>query len=198
MSNGFRDDECRNDQEARVRALQEEAGRLAGCEVRAWESDALSPDARERFWSYVLAWEAAPWTTNFQRLVEAGVELPEPQALADAALSAKLWEVIDRLAAIRVFLSDTDHLSDRELYTALWREVLREETKALDDDPDGAHHISLVGSGSEVDTRNYQRFYADAAARRSWRKEFPEDELPPPETPPFDRDRLLPRRPLPW
>jgi hypothetical protein len=198
MSNGLRDDERRVDQEARVRALKEEARRLAGGEVCAWESDALSLDAREQFWSHLLAWETAAWTTNFQQLVEAGVELPEPEALADAALSAKLWEVIDRLAAIRVFLSDTDHLSDRELYTALWREVLRADTKALDDDPDAAYHISLVDSGSEADTRNYLRFYADANARRHWREEYPEDELPPHETPPFDRDRLLPQRPMPW
>lgn len=198
MSTNFRDDECRTGQEARIRALREEAARLAGGEVPAWESNALSLDARERFWSQVLAFETAPWTTNFQQLVEAGVELPEPEALADAALSAKLWEVIDRLAAMRVFLSDTDHLSDRELYTALWRDVLREETQALDHDPDSAYHVSLVDSGSEADTQNYLRYYADEDARGYWRKDFPDEELPPRETPPFDRDRLLPQRPLPW
>ena len=98
MSTNFRDDECRTGQEARVRALREEATRLAGGEVPARESYALSLDARERFWSHVVAIETAPWTTNFQQLVEAGVELPEPESLADAALSAKLCEVIDRLA----------------------------------------------------------------------------------------------------
>jgi hypothetical protein len=198
MSNSLRDDERRVDQEARVRALKEEARRLAGGEVRAWESDALSLDVREQFWSYVLAWETAAWTTNFQRLVEAGVELPEPETLADAALSAKLWEVIDRLAAIRVFLGDTDHLSDRELYTALWREVLRADTKALDNDPDAAYHVSLVDSGSEADNRAYLTYYADDADRDHWRESFPDDELPPRETPPYDRDRLLPQRPVPW
>jgi hypothetical protein len=198
MSTSFRDDECRTEQEARIRAMKEEAARLAGGKVPAWESGALSPDARERFWREVLACETAPWTTNFQQLVEAGVELPEPEALADAALGAKLWEVIDRLAAIRVFLSDTDHLSDRELYTALWHEVLREETRAIGDDPAAAYHVSLVGTGSDEDNRAYLTYYADDADREHWRASFPGEELPPRKEPPFDRDRLLPQRSLPW
>lgn len=198
MSNSLRNDECRADQEGRVHAMKEEAARLAGGPVMAWESPALSLDARERFWRQVLACETAPWTTNFQQLAEAGVELPEPEALADAALSAKLWEVIDRLAAIRVFLSHTDHLSDRELYTALWHEVLREETRPLVDESNAAYHVSLVGTGSEEDNRAYLAYYADDADREHWRQHFPDEDLPPRKAPPFDRDRLLPQRPLPW
>lgn len=198
MSSNRRDDECRPEQEARGRAPRQEAERLAGSEATAWESPALSLDARERFWNDLLAFETAPWTTNFQQLMEAGVELPEPEALADADLSAKLWEVIDRLAAMGVFLNDTDHLSDRELYTALWHEVLREETKALSGDPASACHVSLVGTGSEADNLAYLTYFANDDDREHWRASFPDDELPPRKAKPFDRDRLLPRRPWPW
>ncbi len=195
MSTNARDDESRTDREARIRTMKEEARRLAGGSMTAWESSALPPSAREQLWAHVLAIETGPWTTNFQQLTEAGVELPEPETLADAALSVKLWEVIDRLAALRVFLSKTDHLSDRELYTALWHEILREEVPAFDDDPSAAYHVSLVGAGSDADTRAYLTYHADDSDREHWLALFPDDELPPRKAPPFDRDRLLPRPP---
>jgi hypothetical protein len=39
------------------------------------------------------------------------------------------------------------------------------------------------------------RYYADDEVRKDWAKDFPDSELPPHETPPYDRDRLLPRPP---
>ena len=59
------------------------AGRrwLAGGSMTAGESSALPPSAREQSWAHVLATETGPWTTNFQRLTDAGLtrrrRLPE-------------------------------------------------------------------------------------------------------------------------
>lgn len=193
MSSHPRSSQPDRGQEERIRALQQEAAHLAGGKMIAWDSGALTPEAREQFWQRVVAFEHGPWTTNFQQLIEAGVALPEPEAVSDADVTARLWEVIEGLARIRVYLNDTDHLSDRQLYAALWHDVLREEVEAVPDHPDSAYHVSLVGSGSEEHTQLYLKYYADEDFRLHWAKEFPDEPLPRQEEPPFDRDRLLPQ-----
>ena len=136
-----------------------------------------------------------PRTTFFEQLQAAGVELPEPDALDDASLKRKLWEVIAGLAALRVYMDNTNHLSDRELYARLWHEMLRGETAAIDeigwqthlepDFPDDAGKSLLV----------YLTYYADHETRERWSKEFPEDPMPAHQDPPFNRDDLLPGPP---
>src|SRR6187397_136930 len=111
----------------------EEDARLPGCMV----SESLADEAREKFWRRVAEFEEGPFTTNFEQLTNAGVELPAPETLNDAALTTKLWEVIGRLARVSVFISHTNHLSDRELYTRLWSDWLREEIPESSDDDDG-------------------------------------------------------------
>jgi len=121
------------------------------------------------------------------------VSLPPPDSLKDEEVTAKLWEIIQKLALLHVFISQTDHLSDRELYTHLWTESLREETKALPLAANSAHHIQLLGSCSEEDMQLYLKYYADDDFRRQWHKDWPKDPIPRHEDPPYDRDRLLPK-----
>lgn len=133
-----------------------------------------------------------PTTTYFQQLLDAGVKLPEPDALSDAEIRTKLWEVIAGLEKRRAFLERTNHLNDRELYAKLWQEVLRGDTPAIDE-IGFSSHLDLVRAGEdEADTQVYLKYYADEADRGRWHSDFPEDTIPAREAPLFTRDDLLP------
>jgi hypothetical protein len=145
MSTNQRDRHDNRDQEDRINELRQQADQATRGEMTSWESDTLSPEQSEQFWRRVMEYESAPSTNNFQQLTEVGLELPEPDAMQDEELTSKLWEVIGALGRMQVFISQTDHLSDRELYTLLWRDVLREEVPMLPDVPGSAWHVDLLG-----------------------------------------------------
>jgi hypothetical protein len=99
--------------------FKQEGGEASMDEEFTWMSDDCPPEVAAEFWQSVAAYEQAPLTTHFRQLEESGVELPALESLDDRRLAVKLWEVVEALARLRVFLSQTDHLSDRELYTLL-------------------------------------------------------------------------------
>jgi hypothetical protein len=182
------------DDNERIRLLKQRALEASGGQMVSWEADNLPTEVREQFWQRVMAFEDGPFTTDFERLREAGIDLPEPASLTDEQLPAKLWEVIEALAELRVFLLSTDHLSDRQLYDVLWRETLHHEIPIEVGEPDteGGWHADLTATGSEEGTRTWLRYYADEETREHWRRDWPEYDIPEREDPPFDRDRHLP------
>jgi hypothetical protein len=159
--------------------------------------DDRAPHIHEQFLKSILDYESAPISCQFEALIQAGIDLPEPAALDAAALHAKLWEVVRALAARDVYLSRTNHLSDRELYECLWTDLLREEGPIMPAGSGWINHIDILGSGSEEDIKLGQRYYDDEETRRRWAEDFPDDVIPPHEDPPFNRDHLLPRPPKP-
>jgi hypothetical protein len=183
--------------EERIEDLKRHAEELCGGQMEVGTLDdyasEVPAEVEEGFWKYIVDYEEAPWTTNFQQLESAGVSLPPPDSLKDEELTAKLWEIIQKLALLHVYIEQTDHLSDRELYTHLWTNSLLEETKAMPMAANSAHHIQLLGSCSEEDMLLYLKYYADDDFRRQWQKDWPSDPIPRHEDPPYDRDRLLPK-----
>jgi hypothetical protein len=156
------------------------------------KSDDCSEEIKEQFKKNVAAFEQAKWNQPFQVLVGSGISLPSPGELAEIKLNAKLWEVINALSLVGIYLEHTDHLSDRELYVLLWNDLLREEMVFQSGDMNLACYIDLIGSGSEEDNNIYLKYYADDNDRILWIKEFPDAIMPGRELLPFDRDRLLP------
>ena len=176
----------------RIEKLKQQAEALTGGRMKSGVSPDCSPEMQERFWKQVLAFDTTPAVEPLQKLVESGVTVPSPEALEDAALTSKLWEVIHGLASIGVYLFFTDHLSDRDLYVRLCRDVLRDPMELTIDDG-SAWHVDMSSGCSEEDTFVYLKYYADDEARRRWAQDWPDDRLPPTERPPFDRDRHLPQ-----
>jgi hypothetical protein len=120
-----------------------------------------------------------------------GISIPEERDLDDDSLHARLWEIINAMAAVGMFVESTDHMSDRALYRYLVTDALREETILPMPGSGGGWHISPIGGCSEEDNEIYLRYYADDETRTYWQRDFGKT-LPTKEKPPFDRDRLLP------
>ena len=131
--------------------------------------------------------------TDIERLKERGVEVLPPDEVSDEDIKERLWEVIQHLAEIDVILHNTDHLSDRELYDALYRDQLQTPYASWADDGDGVLvHLDMLGGCTDEDLRVYLTYYADECYRAMWREDFPQDDVPPHVDPPHDRDRHLP------
>ena len=159
------------DREIRIERMKRELEELAGGPMISGSFGDVPPELEEIFLERACEFEKAELDTNFNRLVQRGIEMVPPAELDDSNLHAKLQEVLQALAEMRCFLHDTDHLSDRELYTWMWTDGLREET------PDmaqlgGAWHTSPIGSCTEENIAVHLTYYANKKERRRWKKNF--------------------------
>ena len=182
----------RADCEIHVEKLRREIDEVTGGEMTGGKVGDCDPKVEEAFLEHVLALETHGFVCPFDTLTRDGFELPSPEKLDDAALTAKLRELIHALAARRLFLHSTDHLSDRELYAWLWSDGLREELMGFGL-PMGNCHLDVLGASREEDIILQMRYYADEEERGRWAADFPDFQMPPRAKPPFDRDRHLPK-----
>jgi hypothetical protein len=178
----------------RIKELRQKIREATGEEPVFGTSADCPPEVEEAFLERVLFLETTPKRTLFDVLAELGVELPRPNSLNDRELTAKLWEVIHRLLSKFVILCNTDHLSDREMYTQLWNETLRNECVIS---PKYAVHIDMTRT-DDVDhgIPTYLKYYATEEQRRMYSRVHPEFKMPAHVEPPRRRDHLIPEDPL--
>lgn len=180
------------DRDIRIEKLRREIEDVTGTEMITDKAHEVDPKLEETFLENVLAVEEHGFVRPLDVLLKSGFSLPPAAELDDAALTTKLWELINELARRRLFLHSTDHLSDRKLYTWLLTDALKEEMMGFGL-PFGNCHLDVLGSGSEEDIILQMRHYADDEERARWLKNFPDFQMPPKEPRPYDRDRLLPK-----
>ena len=180
------------DREIRIEKFRREIDEVAGGEMFSGKVADCDPKVEETFLENVLALETHGFVCPFDALVKDGFDLAAPDKLDDATLTAKLWELIRELAKRRLFLHSTDHLNDRELYTWLVTDALREELMGFGL-PFGNCHLDVLGGCSDEDLILSMRYYSDDEERARWLKDFPDFSMPPKEKPHYDRDRHLPK-----
>lgn len=177
----------------RIAELQAELADLTGEPIRRHLAEDEPDDSFEAWKRGVDAIESGPSMPLCDILQQQRNFTPTPLAhLEDSGtLSEELWLLIYALASMRVFLDDTNHLSDRELYERLLNKLLLEDSILIPEGSGWNCRFSVCDLSDQYQDC-YLRYYADEATRSWHAAEFPETVLPPKEDPPYDRDTYLP------
>ncbi|OYV81467.1 MAG: hypothetical protein B7Z73_18055, partial [Planctomycetia bacterium 21-64-5] len=100
-----------------------------------------------------------------------------------------LANVVLRLFDKRIVLDFTDHLSDRQLYCVIYRDILPSPEKKIHS---SQHYLHWDCADAGGDPEVWLRYYATDEEREHWAASG--EPLPPSEPPPHLRQ--LPRQPL--
>ena len=149
-------------------------------------SKKMSLAAENEFLASMLAWERAPMLPISQWFTPE-LKLPHPDSLDDNRLSRLLLDTQQRLYEQRIVLDFTDHLSDRQLYCLICRDILPSFEKKIDLPRNYLHWHCL----DDNDTETWLRYYASPEERAIWVDETGQSP-PAAESPPFRRS--FPRR----
>ncbi len=150
----------------------------------------LTLAAENDFLASMLAWEQAP-VLPIYRWFEPELRPPRPESLDDADLPHILESLIQKLYQKRIVLDFTGHLSDRQLYTLIFRDILPAREKKMDWPATWLHWDCTGPTG---DPEVWLRHYASEQEREEWAATYRQP-LPPPAPLPYPRD--LPTEPEP-
>lgn len=149
----------------------------------------MSTPHENDFLESMLAWERAPMLP-IGEWFDPKLVLPEHEGLSDEEVGRLLSQTVDALFGKNVVLDFTDHLSDRQLYTLISRDILPAYEKKLD--RQGTYlHWDCANLGDDPEA--WLRYYASPEEREMWQDETGED-LPPTSKPPHRRE--LPKAPM--
>ncbi len=147
----------------------------------------MSTRSENEYLRSILAWEQAP-ILPISQWFDPEFVLPSHDALTDAELGRRLRETLQQLYDRNIILDFTGHLSDRQLYCLIARDILPEKEKRVAIANTFLHWQCI---DPIVEEENWLRYYADDEERRQWQIET-ELPLPPVDELPFPR--LQPRR----
>ncbi|MBI4657746.1 MAG: hypothetical protein HY735_02655 [Verrucomicrobia bacterium] len=178
-------------QKQRIEKLKRQICDVVGYQPVSGRAPDLPPDVEEAFLKRVLWYEQRSKESLRDRLAGAGVVMAGPDELSDEDISRRLWTVINALVTLRIVPVSTDHLSDREAYTHLWKLVRSGEPAVIPHYFSKGWYIDFAGGGEEG-INIYLKYYANEEERLQYSTQFPDRAIPAHCVPPYDRDRLIP------
>ncbi|MBL8890739.1 MAG: hypothetical protein JNL67_12240 [Planctomycetaceae bacterium] len=143
--------------------------------------------AENQFLESLLAWESAP-ILPIANWFEPALSLQPAGQLDDLELHLRLHEVIQQLFEKQIVLEFTDHLSDRELYQLISRDILPSREKKVNL-PDNRLVWHCVDEANDPEL--WLKHYATEEERDMWLEFNPDATLPQSCPPPYPR--RLPR-----
>ncbi|MCA9245816.1 MAG: hypothetical protein KDA42_01845 [Planctomycetales bacterium] len=169
--------------------LRDELEPLSDESIRSLQLTSLPTPVENEFLASMLAWERAP-TLPIASWFNPELRLRHPDSLTDERISSVLGEIIQKLFGQRIVLDFTDHLSDRQLYCLIYRDILPAREKKIES---LRHFLHWDCANVSDDPEIWLRYYASAEDRETWAVETGEA-LPDAEEPPHPRN--LPRAPM--
>ena len=134
------------------------------------------------FLASMLAWERAPVLPIYSWF-DPELRPPRPDVLNDQDVHDILIDVVNKFYEKRIVLDFTDHLSDRELYRMIYRDILPAREKKIDSATNYLHWDCVRASG---DPETWLRYYATDEEREAWSDTYRQP-LPLTADPPFPR-----------
>src|SRR5262245_56433675 len=111
----------------RIEQLKQEIRTLVGFDPVFGTSGGCPPESEEALLERLWWNEKLARDPLCERLASANIVLTDPTQLRDEELTGKLWDAIHALVTMSIAPANTDHLSDREVYTRLWEICSRRE-----------------------------------------------------------------------
>ena len=103
-------------------------------------------DQKEIFhWTLVYDLEQAPLVTSRELLLTQGIiPCPPQELITDLDVHDELWTVVEAMAKTGIFLLNTDHMCDRDLYARLYFRILDEQTRGLPPASEACEYIDCL------------------------------------------------------